>query len=264
MINSNGDVSTISGTGEKGFKDGPSNTAMFKVPLDVCIDSGENKIIADTCNNRIRMNNSNGDVSTLSGNGSQWIQRWSFKHSNVQSSTWCVLIQMDNIIVADTLNHRIRMINSNGDVSTISGTGDNGFKDGPSNTAMFNWPHSVCIDSDGNIIVADTLNHRIRMINSNGDVSTISGTGDMGFKDGPSNTAMFNHPGGVCIDSNGNIIVDRHFNNRIRMINSNGDVSTISGTGEKGFKDGPLNTAMFNYPYGVCIDSDGDIIVVRL
>ena len=128
---------------------------------------------------------------------------------------------------------------------------------------MFNHPLGVCVDLDGSIIVADTYNHRIRKINLNRYVSTISENGEKGLKDGPSTTAMSHHPHNVCIDVGGDIIVLDCFNQRIKKINLNGDVSTISGTG-CGFKDGPLNKAMFSQPSGVCVDLCGNIIVVDM
>ena len=261
MINSNGEVSTISGNGMRGFKDGPSSTSKFAFPGGVCVDSIGNIIVSDTENHRIRMINSNGDVSTISENGESGFRDGPLNSSMFNCPQGICIDSVGGIIIADTENHRIRMINSTGDVSTISGSGMRGFKDGPSNISMFNYPHGVCVDSDGNIIVTDTENHRIRMINLNGEVSTICGTGEQGFKDGPSNISMFDNPCGVCVDFNGNIIVSDTFNYRIRMINSSGEVSTISGKGEEGDKDGPSNNATFFCPHSVCVDMDGNIII---
>ena len=126
-----------------------------------------------------------------------------------------------NIVVADTFNNRICRINPDRTVSTLAGTGVPGFADGDAHGAQFNSPRGVTTDLAGNIIVADTYNHRIRLISPNHTVSTLAGTGDCGFANGDAQDAQFHHPTGVTMGQGmrqGSIIVADWENHRIRVI----------------------------------------------
>jgi DNA-binding beta-propeller fold protein YncE len=90
----------------------------------------------------------------------------------------------DNVIVADTWNQGIRKITPQGHVSTLAGTGEKGNRDGEGAVAQFNFPCGVAVDGDGNGIVADTVNQRIRKVTPQGHVSTLAGTGEEGHQDG--------------------------------------------------------------------------------
>ena len=92
-------------------------------------------------------------------------------------------------------------------MSTLAGSGVNGFADGPGTTAQFNGPHALAVDGLGNVYVGDTFNHRVRKIDSLGVVSTLAGSGVIGFADGPAATAQFSYPTGVAVDASGNVYV---------------------------------------------------------
>src|SRR3984957_13897497 len=99
-------------------------------------------------------------------------------------------------------------------VETFAG-GTCGFADGIGSDAQFNYPRGVCIDTQGNIVVADTYNHKIQKISPNGVVSTLAGS-TQGFADGVGSDARFRSPCGVCIDTQGNIVVADTYNHKIR------------------------------------------------
>ena len=166
-----------------------------------------------------------------------------------------------SIIVADCQNHRIRKIEADGRVSTLAGSGIKGFKDGEAHDAQFNKPYAVAIGMDGYVVVADEDNHRIRRIETDGLVSTLAGCEKKGFKDGEAHKAQFNRPIDVAICRDGSIIVADCHNHRIRKIETDGRVTTLAGSGKKGFKDAAADEAQFNAPYAVAIDRNGDIIV---
>jgi serine/threonine protein kinase/sugar lactone lactonase YvrE len=166
-----------------------------------------------------------------------------------------------NIFVADSYNHKIRVIKPDGTVSTLAGGSTNGFCDGKGADALFSFPSGICVDNDGNIIVADSNNHSIRVIKPDGTVSTLAG-GSKGFRDGKGADVLFNSPRGVCIDNDGNIFVADSSNRKIRVIKPDGTVSTLAGGSSKGSRDGKGADALFNCPSGVCLDNDGNIIVV--
>ena len=155
---------------------------------------------------------------------------------------------------------------TSGNVSTIAGNGNSGYLEGPALQSEFNSPYGIALDSTNrNIIVADTYNNVIRLINmTSGNVSTIAGNGNRGYLDGPALQAEFNSPYGIGLDStNGNIYVADTYNNRIRLINmTSGNVSTFAGDGTIGFSNGPALQAEFNYPSGITFDSaNGNIII---
>ena len=123
-----------------------------------------------------------------------------------------------NVYVADNGNHRIRKITSAGEVTTLAGSGTDGHHDAAGTAAQFNNPTGVAVDSSGIVYVADTRNHSIRKITSEGVVSTFAGSGTAGFANGTGTEAQFNYPTGVAVDSSGNLYVADNNNNRIRKI----------------------------------------------
>jgi len=166
-----------------------------------------------------------------------------------------------NVYVADTENHRIRKITSEGVVSTLAGNGTAGYADGTVTTAMFHNPIGVAVDGSGTVYVADGLNHCIRKITSAGEVTTLAGSGTAGFADGTGTAAQFNRPFGVAVDGSGTVYVADYFNHRIRKITAAGVVSTLAGDGTAAFADGTGTAAQFNRPFGVVVDGTGTVYV---
>ena len=146
-------------------------------------------------------------------------------------------------------------------VSTVAGTGDGGFMDGDSATALFRSPRGITVDDSGVLFVTDFFNHRIRRIDIDGNVSTIAGTGTSGFTDGDAATAQFSNPLGITVDDNGILFVADAGKHSIRRIDTEGNVSTIAGTGTPGFMDGDAATAQFNIPRGITVDDNGILFV---
>jgi sugar lactone lactonase YvrE len=173
-----------------------------------------------------------------------------------------------NLYLCDGLNHCIRKIATDGTVSTYAGTGVAGFADGPAATAQFREPYNLTVDPAGNVFVSDFLNQRIRKIDTTGMVTTIAGTGAIGYQDGPALSAQFNYPRGICLDATGNLYIGDSWSHRIRKIDTQGNVSTYAGGGNvfavqgtSSFLDGPDTTARFWAPTEVSIDSAGNLYV---
>ncbi len=165
-----------------------------------------------------------------------------------------------NFYVADSANNVIRKITSGGVVTTLAGqAGSSGNVDGTGSAARFNAPSGIAVDPAGNIYVADTYNHTIRVVTSSGVVTTLAGlAGNPGAVDGAGNTARFNYPTGVAVDSSSTIYVADSFNHAIRRIIS-GTVSTYAGSlGVRGNTDSP---ARFAYPNSLAVDSSGNVYV---
>jgi sugar lactone lactonase YvrE len=164
-----------------------------------------------------------------------------------------------NLYVADSENNRIRKITPSGDVTTVAGNGEKGFAEGLGTAAQFAIPSGVAVDGSGTIFVADTYNLRIRMVTQSGDVTTLAGSGAAGRADGPGAEAQFLEPFAIAVDRSGTLYVADQ--NRIRKVTPSGEVTTLAGSGEKGFADGAGAAAQFNYPSGLAVDESGTVYV---
>ena len=169
-----------------------------------------------------------------------------------------------NLYVADASNNDIRKVTPAGVVSTLAGaTGPTGSQDGTGDSARFNQPSGVAVDSTGNVYLADTGNGTIRKVSSAGAVTTLAGTPvNRGSVDGPGVGALFNAPTGLAVDAAGNLYAADSTNATIRKITPTGVVSTLAGlAGHRGEADGIGNAARFNFPNGVAVDGAGSIYV---
>lgn len=157
-------------------------------------------------------------------------------------------------------NNRIRVLTPQASVSTLAG-GEEGFRDGSGGEARFNTPSGLALDAAGNLYVADTGNHAIRKIGPDGKVSTLAGNGKPGFRDGPGAQAQFNGPIGVAVDAAGRVLVADTYNDRIRVITPDGQVSTLAGGDRPGLLDGAGAEARFDTPCGLAVDAQGVVWV---
>src|SRR5215216_1069657 len=192
------------------------------------------------------------NVTTLVGDGSPL----------VLSDPFGIAVASDgSIYITDAGEYnRIQKITLDGNITTIAG-GVEGFGDGVQDQALFNSPCGLAIAPDGNLIIADTANNRIRRLTPTGQASTVAGDGTAGYVDGPANKAQFNAPIGVAVNARGNIYVADSYNDRIRLITPNGQVSTVAGKGTPGYADGDRNSALFHPPSGFVVANDNSLIV---
>lgn len=176
----------------------------------------------------------------------------------------CVAVDSSGIVyVADFYNHTIRKI-SNGVVTTLAGTaGSVGSTDGTGSAARFHNPFEIALDNAGILYVSDALNHTVRKVTSSGVVTTLAGSaGNAGSTDGSGSAARFNFPAGLTVDGSGNVFVADNNNSTIRKMTSGGVVTTLAGTaGSSGSADGIGGGARFKNPYGVAVDSAGNVYV---
>jgi gliding motility-associated-like protein len=146
-------------------------------------------------------------------------------------------------------------------VTTFAGSGVAGFANGFGTNAQFNSPFGIAIDSLNNLYICDVMNNLIRKIDSLGNVTTFAGSGVQGFLDGPALSSNWYNPWGICISPDGSLIIGTNGNERLRKI-ENDMVTTIAGSGITGNQLGPAMSAQFNKPYGVCLDTAGNIFFV--
>lgn len=170
------------------------------------------------------------------------------------------LDQNDDLIVADTGSHTIKKIDSSGAITVIAGAeGEIGDTDGPALSARFNAPVGVAVLQDGSIAVADTYNDKIKLIR-NGMVTTIAGSA-RGFADGVGTNAKFDTPCGVAAWKDGTVLVADTANSRVRMVEANGSVYTIAGSGDADVRDGMLLESAFYKPTAIVVASDGSLFI---
>ncbi|GGX31011.1 RICIN domain-containing protein [Streptomyces noursei] len=152
-------------------------------------------------------------------------------------------------------------------ISTFAGTGVGGFAgdNGPAVSAQSRYPYGVAVDSAGTLYFSEFDNHRVRRITTDGKISTVVGTGTKGFSGdcGPAVSAQLNLPRGVAVDSAGAVYIADSDNHRVRKVTADGKISTVAGTGTKGFSGdgGPATAAQLDDPRGVAVDSTGVLYV---
>ena len=162
-----------------------------------------------------------------------------------------ICVDGETIIVAEQGSHRISKLGPGGEVSAFVGSGNHTFADGQGASASFYSPAGLAMDQQGNLIVADNSNHRIRKVAPDGMVTTIAGGGTAGFLDAVGTSAQFNSPIDVAVNEDGNVFVADHNNHRIRKITPDGTVTTLAGSGNASFADGRGRDAHFHNPTGV-------------
>jgi hypothetical protein len=220
--------------------------------------------VADRDNARIRKIAPNGTVTTLAGSGNHAFADGQGTSASFYQPTGIAVDGSGNVYVADCNNFRIRKITPNGTVTTLAGSGIQGYADGQGTSASFNRPRGVTLDGSGNVYVADDLNNRIRKIAPSGTVTTLAGSGGGGYADGQGTSASFNNPSAVAVDGSGNVYVADRDSNRIRKIAPSGTVTTLAGSGSAAFADGNGTLASFYSPFGVAVDGSGNVYVADM
>ncbi len=262
-----GVVTNLFGNGPTGTTEGVGTAALFNWPQAVTVGPGNVLYVADTNNNRIRVAPLNGTSSTSSLAGGTQGTGGAIGASGtaVQLNTPRGIVYnpvSNTIYVADSQSHRIRVFSTAGVLLSNIGSTSGAWADGTSTTARFNFPQGLTVDTAGNVYVADTQNHRIRMIDTNGNVTTIAGSGVAGFSDNATGTsAQFRSPSALTISANGTIYVADTLNNAIRKITPDREVTTVAGNGTAGFADASGADARFDEPKGIAIGSDGRLYV---
>ena len=271
-------VATYSGDGHLGREDGVASAARFALPSGLSLDNNGNLVVFDTFNASVRrIDRQTRSAETLLG-FSEAIDDYGFIMAAYADGTRAnalfgrpadgVFAPGGDLFIVDSVNHAIRLFRNNM-VYTFAG-GEQGFGDGSRTSAKFDNPTAIDIDSDGNLYIADTMNHVIRKIAPNGTVSTIAGrAGTPGYADGDALQALFTEPSGIAVGENGVIYVADTGNHLIRRI-ENGSVSTVAGvagqiqTGEYyrpgGYEDGLAPFARFNFPRGL-FHADGILFI---
>jgi hypothetical protein len=244
-------VVVLAGDGTSGMRDGSRETARFSDPFGVAVGPDGTVYVADAGNaQRIRRISPAGEVTTLAG-GMRGFTDGRGSEARFDTPSALAIDPQGVLYVADTGNNAIRRITADGTVTTIAGSGEAGYRDGPARDALFNGPIGLALDGAGRLLVADTYNDRIRAIAPDGIVSTLAGDGMAGFVDGPGPSARFDTPCGVAIDSAGTIVVADTGNDAVRAIDVTGAVSTLQVSSVDGL----------SRPVGIAVDATREVFV---
>ena len=249
-------VTTLAGSGSPGYIDGSVSTASFNSPFDIAVSPEGTIYVADAFNGSIRKISA-GLVFTFAGNVSRDTSNGRGSAAGFFTPSRLAFDKAGNLYTLDATDARIRKISPQADVSTYAGTVKPGFSDGPINNAQFAQSFGLVIDDDGIIYLSDSKNRRVRRIA--GEVSTLAGTGAKGFVNGEGNKAEFSYPAGIVLDKHGNLFVADQV--RIRKISRDGIVTTFTGSGVQGFRDGDASTAQFTVVQDMVMDGAGNIYV---
>jgi hypothetical protein len=263
---------TFAGPDSSRNADGVGTDAQFDQPQSVAVDTNGNVYVADTYNDTIRKITPEGVVTTFAGTPRSIGTNDGTGSAAQFNNPYGVAVDTNgNVYVADTYNSTIRKITPEGVVTTLAGNPARtnkygavaGYVDGTGSNALFYYPEGVAVDTNGNVYVADTENYVIRKVTPEGVVTTLAGyAGDYGSLNGTGTGARFGSPAGVAVDSTGHVYVADTGNSTIRRVGPEGNTTTLAGNaGDVGVADGTGSAAQFDEPFGVAVDSEGNVYV---
>lgn len=261
-------ISTVAGSGLFGSSgdNGQATMASFTYPIGVATDNNGNLYISDNVSYKIRKVNRNGIITTIAGNGSLGYDGDGDPAINAKIGIpYCLTVDKTGNLYASFLRDNIiRKIDTSGIISTVAGTGIPGYNgdDIPANEAQLAYPSGLAADNDGNLYIADYLNGRIRKIDINGVITTVAGGGNEYTDNISASKAYLHLPVGVAIDNRGNLYVSAF--NKIHKVNSSGIISTVAGTGYKGYSgdNGPALNAQLSNPSMLALDNSDNIYFI--
>jgi sugar lactone lactonase YvrE len=260
-----GALTVVAGNGVQGYSGdaGAATSAELDSPQGVAVGSDGTLYISDTGNERIRAV-SGGQITTFAGNGSVGFAGDGGAAVDA-SFRWSNALAIDAsgaLLVCDSGNERVRRISA-GVIETIAGNGTQGFAGdgGAATAAELDTPMGLAVGASGQIFVADSRNDRIRVITTDANISTFAGSGVQGYAGdgGAATAAELSLPRGLIVTSGGALIFADSNNQRIRMVNVSGTITTIAGNGVQGaVSDGTSATmAGMDTPRGMALSSFG-------
>jgi len=288
-VDTRGMITTVAGNGTEGYSGdgGRATNAELANPWDVAVDSSGNLYIADTLNNVIRKVDSNGIITTITGNGFCKLSRYEVFNNGgyagdngpaagaeLNAPEAMAVDASGDIYIADTFNLRIRKTDTSGKITTVAGDGggnpdSGGYSgdNGPAVRAELSQPAGVAVDAAGDIYISDQNNNRIRKVDSKGIITTIAGSSTIaGYTSNRelSTDSEICNPSGLAVDAAGNLYMADGFHCIRKIDTAAGTIITIAGNiNNPGFSgDGGLaNGAEIAYPTGVAVDRSGNIYI---
>lgn len=271
-------ISLVAGRGVAGYlgDGGAATLAQLAGPTGVAVDAAGGILVVDASNRVRRI--AFGTITTVAGSGfADDISAGSdipgdggpALDSQLNDPIGVAVDADGNILIADSLHHRIRRVSPDGTITTIAGDGTPNFygDGGPATDAALNHPDGVAVDRAGNVFIADTFNNAIRRVDPEGTITRVAGDrfGASGFTgdSGPAADARLNHPTGVAVSRKGELFIADEHNHRIRRIGPHGKISTFAGTGlaEFGGDGGPATDAFLQFPTEILVDGGDNLLI---
>jgi sugar lactone lactonase YvrE len=274
-----GSITTVAGTGSGlyGGDGGPAAAAVLNSPRGVSMTAAGDIYIADTFNSRVRkVDASTGVITTVAGIGIDGFSGEGGSATTVALSwPWGIHVTPEGTVaIADFDNNRVRRFDpESGMLATVAGSGPAGLFDGsfdgdggPATAARLDHPMQSVMDKAGNLLLADSWNHRIRRVDATGIITTVAGGGmsDTLGDGGPATAAYLESPEGLAVDTNGDLYISDNVTHRVRKVdNATGIITTFAGTGVSGFSGdgGPAAEAQLAKPYGMALDGAGHLYI---
>lgn len=263
-VTTDGRIANYAGTGTTGSTGdgGVAKSANINV-LGISIDRHNNLLIADGSSNRVRIvTAADGVIDTIAGNG--------LASYNPRG----LAIRNDVLYFSDGSSNRVRTFNlTTKQIGVVAGNGAASFAgdDGDALAAALNVPRGLAFDSSGRLYIADSANHRVRRVGTDGKITTVAGNGTATSTSNPTTdlspatSTTLNEPDGVAVDSSGNLYIAERLGQRIRVVNTSGTINTVAGTGSGGAPDAETGIAVnqrVNGPQGVAVESGGTLLIV--
>lgn len=264
-------IETVAGTGLQADSGdgGPATEAEISHPRGIAFLRDGSYVFAEPYANRVRRVAPDGTISTAAGTGAAGrggdggpapAARLNFAHG-------VAALADGGFLIADMLNSEIRRVWPDGHITTVVGTGKAGFSGdgGPASAASIASPRGIATLPDGELLIADSGNSRVRRVWPDGRITTVAGTGvraDAG-DGGPATAAAVNRPFSVAPLPDGGFLVAEAYGNTIRRIWPDGHIATVAGTGVAGFvgDGGPATAAELSAPHSVVALAGGGFLV---
>ncbi len=271
-VDTRGTITTVAGNGTAGFSGdgGKATDAMLNLPSGIVIDDNGNIYISDRSNDRVRVVNSKGIITTIAGNGMDGYNGDSGPATQAQLSRpfGLALDKKGNLYIADRGNNRVRKVNPQGIITTVAGDGSFFYMgdNGPAYRASIAGPTGVVVDDNGILYIADRNNNRVRAVDTQGMIRTVAGTGQQDYN-GDSEVARDTNlylPFGVALDQDNKLLIIDRSHYRIRRVDPRrGTVITVAGNGAKMFAGdgGPATGANLSFPHGIIVDKNDNLLI---
>jgi len=281
-ISAGGGATVVAGTGVAGYSGpgGLATDAQLNAPTGLAFTSSGDLVIADHHNHCIRSLAPAGSIVTIAGTCTKHGTQGDGGSATSAKLNDPIGIAYDgdgNLFIADEQNALVRRVGVDGTITTIAGGGTIPVAEAPDGTAAtrvrLGHPSYVVVDQRGNVYFSDFCTNIVEEVDRLGRLTRIAGIGTKddpwcrngGFSGdgGPATQAQLNFPTGLALDAQGRLFITDAFNNRIRMVDANGVITTVAGTGDADYSGdgGPATAASLNAPAGLELDRHGDLFI---